>query len=233
MEENVRVKPHERFDGVYWAEVDGEKRLATRNLALGRTVYDERLIRVDGVEYRIWDPYRSKLSAFIVKGGKEISVKPGYRILYLGAGTGTTISHVSDIVGESGKVYGVEFSARVMRVLLDNLCRYRKNIYPILADARFPEKYPIPKFEMDGIYCDVAQPEQAKILVENSEIYLKRKGLAMIALKARSIDVTKPPDQVFKEEIRILKGSGFKILQTLKLEPYDKDHAMVVGEWSS
>jgi fibrillarin-like pre-rRNA processing protein len=119
-----------------------------------------------------------------------------------------------------------------MRVLLDNLCKYRRNVYPILADARIPERYPIPKSVMDGVYCDVAQPEQAKILVENSEIYLKKKGLAMIALKARSIDVTKPPSQVFEEEIKILEEKGFKIIQMLKLDPYDKDHAMVVGVWN-
>ncbi|MEM3108421.1 MAG: fibrillarin-like rRNA/tRNA 2'-O-methyltransferase [Candidatus Bathyarchaeia archaeon] len=232
MEGEVKVRPHERFPEVYWVEFDDERRLSTRNLTPGRTVYDERLITLNAVEYRLWDPYRSKLAAFIVKGGKQISVKPGYKILYLGAGTGTTVSHVSDIIGESGKVYSVEFSARAMRVLLDNLCRYRRNVYPILADARLPERYPIPKSEMDGLYCDIAQPEQARILVENSEVYLKRGGLAMIALKARSIDVTKPPSQVFEEETRILEGNGFKILQTLKLEPYDKDHAMVVGEWS-
>jgi fibrillarin-like pre-rRNA processing protein len=232
MEGGVRVRPHERFPGVYWVELDDEKRLSTRNLAPGRTVYDERIVKQDGIEYRLWDPYRSKLSAFIMKGGREISVKPGYRILYLGAGTGTTVSHVSDIVGESGRVYSVEFSARAMRVLLDNLCKYRRNVYPILADARIPERYPIPKSVMDGVYCDVAQPEQAKILVENSEIYLKKKGLAMIALKARSIDVTKPPSQVFEEEIKILEEKGFKIIQMLKLDPYDKDHAMVVGVWN-
>jgi fibrillarin-like pre-rRNA processing protein len=232
MEGGVRVRPHERFPGVYWVELDDEKRLSTRNLAPGRTVYDERIVKQDGIEYRLWDPYRSKLSAFIMKGGREISVKPGYRILYLGAGTGTTVSHVSDIVGESGRVYSVEFSARAMRVLLDNLCKYRRNVYPILADARIPERYPIPKSGMDGVYCDVAQPEQAKILVENSEIYLKKKGLAMIALKARSIDVTKPPSRVFEEEIKILEEKGFKIIQMLKLDPYDKDHAMVVGVWN-
>ncbi|MEM2123381.1 MAG: fibrillarin-like rRNA/tRNA 2'-O-methyltransferase [Candidatus Bathyarchaeia archaeon] len=232
MEGDAKVKPHERFLGVYWVEFNDEKKLSTRNLVPGRTVYDERLVRISDVEYRLWDPYRSKLSAFIMKGGKEISVKPGYRILYLGAGTGTTVSHVSDIVGESGKVYCIEFSARAMRVLLDNLCRYRCNVYPILTDARLPERYPIPKSGMEGVYCDVAQPEQAKILVENSEIYLEEKGLAMIALKARSIDVTKPPSQVFEEEIEVLKGNGFKIIQVLKLEPYDKDHAMIVGEWN-
>ncbi len=231
MEENVKVEAHERFEGVYWATVEKVRRLATKNLAPGRTVYREKLITYNVDEYRLWDPFRSKLSAFILKGGSEICVKPGYTILYLGASTGTTVSHVSDIVGESGKVYSVEFSARVMRALLENLCKHRENIYPILADARFPERYPISTSEVEGVYCDVAQPEQAKILIENARIYLKNGGVVMIALKARSIDVTKPPNHVFNKEIKTLKSGGFKILQIFKLEHYDKDHAMVVGRW--
>lgn len=230
MEGDVKVKEHERFVGVYRVTVDNEKKLATRNLAPGRTVYNEKLITFNGVEYRLWDPYRSKLSAFILKKGEKISVKPGINVLYLGAGSGTTVSHVSDIVGESGKVYSVEFSARVMRVLLDNIYRFRRNVYPILADARFPEKYPQSISDIKGVYCDVAQPEQAKLLIENAKMYLEKTGTFMIALKARSIDVTKPPDEIFKEEIKILKKAGLKIIQMLKMEPYDKDHAMIVGE---
>ncbi len=230
MEKDVRVKNHSNGKGIYWVISQGEERLATRSIAPGRTVYNEKLFRYKNNEYRLWNPYRSKLAAFILNGGSEIPIQPNYTVLYLGAGSGTTVSHVSDIIGEQGKVYSVEFSARVMRVLLDNLCKYRKNIYPILGDARFPERYPLSTVKVDALYCDVAQQEQAKILTKNARMYLKKGSRIMIAIKARSIDVSKAPDNVFKKEIKILKNNGFKILQNLKLEPFIKDHLMVVGE---
>jgi len=203
--------------------------LATKNLAPGRAVYGEKLVKRGEAEYRLWDPYRSKLAAAILKGLKSMPIKPGATVLYLGAGAGTTVSHVSDILGNGGKVYCVEFAPRAMRELINKVCLYRRNAIPILADARLPEAYPIPVPEVDAVYCDVAQPDQAKILADNAERYLKKGGVAMIALKARSIDVTKPPSELFEREIEELRGRGLKIEQSLRLEPYEKDHAFVVG----
>ena len=138
----VEVKAHQKFPEIYWAILeDGTKRLATKNLAPGRAVYGERLITFKGVEYRIWDPYRSKLAAAILKGLKNVPIKPGNKVLYLGAASGTTASHVSDIVGENGHVYCVEFSARAIRELVNNVCAFRPNMSPILEDARLPERY--------------------------------------------------------------------------------------------
>lgn len=224
----VRVKPHEDFHGVYWAFLeDGSRRLATLNLAPKRIVYGERLVKFKGEEYRLWDPYRSKLAAAILKQFKTFPFKEGSKVLYLGAATGTTASHVSDIVGAGGKVFCVEFSGRVMRELVSNVCAFRANMIPVMADARHPEAYRWMVEKVDVIYCDIAQPEQAKVLADNADYFLKPEGCSLIALKARSIDVTLEPKEAFKREIQVLQRRGFQVLEETVLEPYDKAHAMV------
>jgi fibrillarin-like pre-rRNA processing protein len=228
---HLDVKPHEKFPGIFWVDTEtGARKLATKNLTLGRSVYGERLIRSNYTEYRLWDPYRSKLAAAILKQLRTNPIKPGQRILYLGSATGTTVSHVSDIIGENGKAYCVEFSARAMREFVDNLCSYRENLYPILADARFPDKYPTLVGSVDVVYSDVAQVEQAKILADNADKHLKAEGWVMIAVKSRSIDVTKSPSDVFKGEMQVLKNRGFKLLEAVRLEPYERDHALIIAQ---
>jgi len=228
----VRVKPHPQFAEIYQVTLeDGARRLATRNLALGRSVYGERLVRFEGVEYRVWDAFRSKLAAAILRGVQTIPIAPGHRVLYLGAASGTTASHVSDIVGEKGYVYCVEFAQRSIRELVDNVAAYRVNMSPFLEDARFPEKYAmfIPG-KVDDVYCDIAQPEQAKVLADNADCFLKESGWVMLAVKAQSIDVTKDPAEVYQQEARVLKNRGFAVEQVVQLEPYDKAHAMIVAQ---
>ena len=228
----VKVKPHPQFSAIYQVTLeDGAQRLATRNLTPGRNVYGERLLRHEGVEYRVWDAFRSKLAAAILKNLKTVPIKPSHRVLYLGAASGTTASHISDIVGEKGYVYCVEFAPRALRELVNNVCAYRLNMSPILEDARFPEKYGM--FiggNVDDVYCDIAQPEQAKILADNADLFLKKSGWIMIAVKAQSIDVTKEPSEVYKQEIKVLKNRGFRIGEVVHLEPYDIAHAMIVAQ---
>jgi fibrillarin-like pre-rRNA processing protein len=229
---HVKVKPHPQFPGIYQAFLeDGAQRLATRNLTPGRTVYGERLIRFKKVEYRVWDAFRSKLAAVIIKGVQTVPITLGSKVLYLGAASGTTPSHVSDIIGEQGHVYCVEFASRSLRDLVNNVAAYRLNMSPFLEDARFPEKYAmfIPE-KVDCIYCDVAQPEQAKLLADNADVLLKPAGWAMLAVKAQSIDVTRDPLAIYKQEAKVLKKRGFKIKEIINLEPYDKAHAMIIAQ---
>ncbi|MEM3798053.1 MAG: fibrillarin-like rRNA/tRNA 2'-O-methyltransferase [Candidatus Bathyarchaeia archaeon] len=230
---DMQVKPHPSFSQIYVVALDdGTERLATRNLAPGRTVYGEKLVRFEGVEYRLWDPFRSKLAAAILKGVKAVPIKPDHQVLYLGAASGTTASHISDIVGEKGHVYCVEFAARALRELINNVCSYRPNMTPILEDARFPERYALfIRGKVDDIYCDIAQPEQAKILADNADIHLKSGGWIMLAVKAQSIDVTKEPSEVYKRELKILETRGFTVEDIVHLEPFDKAHAMIVAKY--
>jgi fibrillarin-like pre-rRNA processing protein len=199
-------------------------------LTPGRSVYGERLIHFKGDEYRVWDAFRSKLAAAILKGIKTVPIKLGHRVLYLGAASGTTASHVSDIVGERGHVYCVEFASRSVRDLINNVIAYRANMSPFVEDARFPEKYAMfISGKVDAIYCDVAQPEQAKILADNADVLLEKSGWVMLAVKAQSIDVTKEPSVVYQQEAKVLKSRGFAVEEVVGLEPYDKAHAMIIA----
>ncbi len=228
----VRVKPNDKFKEIYQVLLeDGAKRLGTKNLTPGLNVYGERLIKFRGGEYRVWDAFRSKLAGAIIKGLQNVPIEPGYKVLYLGAASGTTPSHVSDIVGEAGYVYCVEFAQRSLRDLVNNVAAYRPNISPMLEDARMPERYAIfISGKVDTIYCDVAQPEQAKLLADNADLFLKDNGWVMLACKSQSIDVTMAPELVYRQEARVLKNRGYDIKEIVELDPYDKLHAMIVAQ---
>jgi len=229
--EEENVSAHKYFDNIFWiATREGKEKLATINSTPGESVYSEKLILHKRKEFRIWDPYRSKLAAAIIKKIRYLPISQDSRILYLGAATGTTASHIDDIVGKKGKVYCVEFSQRAVRVLIEQVCSKRKNMYPILADARFPERYGIINGYVDAIYCDIAQPEQARLLADNAELFLRAGGSALIAIKARSIDATRKPEDVFREEVSRLRNRNLKITAVVPLEPYEKDHLMVLAE---
>lgn len=225
----VTVKAHAKFEGVYYVMAPEGKQLATENMVPGTKVYGENLYSSGKIEYRAWNPYRSKLGAAIEKGIKEINIKDGMKVLYLGSASGTTPSHVSDIIGPKGKVYCIEFAPRVMRELVE-LTAQRKNMIPILGDARTPSSYRYFLEKVDSVYCDVAQPEQAKLLADNADVFLKKRGRVMIAIKARSVDVTMDPNAVFKQESKILEDRGIKVIDIKHLEPFEKDHAMILGE---
>ena len=213
---------------IFWFQVEGEKKLATENLMPGNQVYNEKLLDVKGVEYRIWNPFRSKLAASIMNGLKDFPFNKKSDVLYLGVSTGTTISHISDIVGQDGIIFGVEHATRVARDFLDRVASHRKNIVPIIQDARKPEEFFSVYKKVDVVYVDIAQPDQTDIAIENCKLYLKSGGYLFLIIKTRSIDVTKDPKRVIKNEIKKLE-SLFEIKQTIDLQPYDKDHAMVVA----
>jgi fibrillarin-like pre-rRNA processing protein len=226
----VEVEVHEAVTSVFWLRLeDGSRKLATLNLVPGRAVYGESLLSFKGLEYRLWDPFRSKLAAAILKGISTVPLKSGSKVLYLGAASGTTASHVSDIVVKEGCVYCVDFAPRSFRELMGNLSKYRSNIVPILGDARFPAHYSGVVSVVDLIYCDVAQPEQAKLLADNADYFLKENGSIILMIKSRSIDAVKAPSEVFEREVKILKSRRFKITDLIRLEPYDKDHMTVLG----
>ena len=225
-DENGRILEDKQH--IFWFQVEGEKKLATENLMPGNQVYNEKLLNVKGVEYRIWNPFRSKLAASIMNGLKDFPFNKKSDVLYLGVSTGTTISHISDIVGQDGIIFGVEHAARVARDFLDRVASHRKNIVPIIQDARKPEEFFSVYKKVDVVYVDIAQPDQTDIAIENCKLYLKSGGYLFLIIKTRSIDVTKDPKRVIKNEIKKLE-SLFEIKQTIDLQPYDKDHAMVVA----
>ena len=223
------MQPEQVFTGIFRLVVDSKAVLATRNLTPGRRVYGEQLVDVDGVEYRTWNPYRSKLAAAVLKGLTEFPFSTGDRVLYLGVASGTTCSHISDVVGPTGYIWGVDFAPRSLRDLVSNVARYRMNISPILGDARDPASYSVEVQRVDVLYADVAQPAQAEIVVRNAEMFLRRGGRLAMAIKSRSVNVTRSPREVYSDQVGVLEEGGFSICEVLELEPYEKDHAMVTA----
>ncbi|OSD08402.1 Fibrillarin [Trametes coccinea BRFM310] len=229
---NVIVKPH-RHKGVFIAE-GKESLLVTKNLVPGEAVYGEKRISVDGgvegtkVEYRVWNPFRSKLAAGILGGLDAIFIEPGKKVLYLGAASGTSVSHVADIVGPEGVVYAVEFSLRSGRDLI-GMAKKRTNVIPIVEDARTPHRYRMLLSTVDVIFADVAQPDQARIVTHNAEYFLKDGGHVVVSIKASCIDSTAPPEAVFAKEVDVLRENKFKPIEQVTLEPYERDHAMVTA----
>jgi fibrillarin-like pre-rRNA processing protein len=226
------IRPDERFKGIYWAEVGQGERPLTKNLAPGTSVYGEGLIRQDGEEYRVWDPFRSKLSAALMNGIKRMPIAPGRAVLYLGAASGTTVSHVSDVVGEGGLVFAVEVSPRVARELYERVVKHRKNVIPIIEDARRPMHYASVYRLVDVIYCDIAQQDETEIALLNASYYLEERGYLLLAVKARSIDAVKRAEQIFGEEEAKLVDAGFEVEERVRLEPYDKEHLLLVARRS-
>jgi len=205
--------------------------LVTKNIVPGESVYGEKRISVDAgegnkVEYRVWNPFRSKLAAGVLGGLDDIFIKPGAKVLYLGAASGTSVSHVADIVGPDGVVYAVEFSPRSGRDLI-NMAKKRTNVIPIVEDARMPNRYRMLMSTVDVIFADVAQPDQARIVILNAQSFLRDNGHVVISIKASCIDSTMPPETIFAGEVQKLKEAQFKPLEQVTLEPYERDHAMV------
>jgi fibrillarin-like pre-rRNA processing protein len=206
----------EILPGVYLSEADGQKRLATES-ADPVLVYGERILG----GYRLWDPFRSKLAALLLKDiSGVLRLNRRTSVLYLGAATGTTVSHIGDIVSD-GLVYAVEFSPRAMRDLL-RLCERRENIVPILANAAQPEEYCGLVEPVDLVYQDVAQRNQAEIASLNCARYLKPGGDLILMMKTRSIDVTASPESVYSSEIKNLRG--LDLLGAVDLLPFHQDH---------
>jgi len=228
----VVVEPH-RHAGVFIAR-GKEDALVTLNMVTGDSVYGEKRISVEEnekkIEYRAWNPFRSKLAAAILGGIENIHIKPGSKVLYLGAASGTTVSHVSDIVGPEGLVYAVEFSHRSGRDLI-NVAKKRTNIIPIIEDARHPHKYRMLVGMVDTIFADVAQPDQARIVAINAHMFLKNAGFVVISIKANCIDSTAEAEAVFAGEVNKLRQEKIKPKEQLTLEPYERDHAVVVGQY--
>ena len=208
-------------------EQEGRRRqLYTINLVPGHNVYGERIVAENGIEYREWNASKSKLAASILKGSPNVGIRKDDVVLYLGSASGTTVSHVSDIVGNEGLVFAVDVAPRVMRDLI--FLRYkRKNIAPILADAGRIALLKERISAVDVIYQDVAQKSQLDIFLKNVGLFLKNEGCALLAVKARSIDVTKNPKQIFKDVKEKLEKE-LAIIDYRELEPFQRDHCMFI-----
>jgi fibrillarin-like pre-rRNA processing protein len=224
-----KIRPHPKFTNVFMSGSSQNLKLYTINLVRGKSVYEEQLILHGNEEFRAWDPFRSKLCALIHKKVQNIYFERETTCLYLGAATGTTISHISDIL-TNGLIFGVEISERSIRNLIQNM-ETRKNVVPILGNALNPEEYSKYIYKLvDIIYQDVSHPEQARIAINNANFYLKENGKIILFIKSQSIDSTIKPKKVFNKEIKRLTEANFKVLEKIDIDSYATGHLGVILE---
>lgn len=195
----------------------------TRNDDPGHQVYGENLVEEGEVEYRRWVEKRSKAGAAI-QNGMDIELSPDMDVLYLGAASGTTISHFSDIL-EEGIILGVEYSDTVIKGLV-GLAERRDNIAPVLGNARNPEEYEEYLESYDYVFQDISQKDQAEIFLKNCRKYLKSGGTGLLSIKARSISDSKPREDIF-EEVKDKIAEEYEIVDEVELEPYEKEHMVI------
>jgi fibrillarin-like pre-rRNA processing protein len=223
----IEIRNHPKFPNVFISGPQDRLKLYTKNAVIGKRIYGERLVNYRGIEYREWDPFRSKIAALVLGNPITKFLDENLKCLYLGASSGTSISHLSDII-QSGIIYSVEFAERSMRQLLQNTSD-RNNIIPILGDARFPEEYSKNIFtEIDLIYQDVAQPNQAEIALSNCNYYLKNDGILIIAIKSQSIDSLQKSELIYDQEKKILENSGYSIIESVNIHKYAANHNIIV-----
>ena len=208
-----------KFDGLFTAEKGKRTVLLTKSLTPGIRYFDENLY--ENGSYREFDTRRSKLAAAVIKGLSQWLFRKDSVILYLGASHGYTVSFLSDICPE-GIIFAIDSAPRVVRDLVF-VCQQRQNIAPLLADANKPDTYQDRIAQPDIVYQDVAQKNQVEIFLKNMQL-VKPGGFGMLALKARSIDITKKPEAIFREARAELEKhtiiADFRILH-----PFEKDHA--------
>ena len=228
VEENQKINLIE-MDNVFHLKLNHEDKIATKNLVPGIKAYKEKTLSIKDVEYRIWNPFRSKLAAAIMKKLELMPIKKKTSVLYLGASTGTTVSHISDIVGTAGKIFAVEHSSRVAREFINRVAIHRPNIIPIIEDARMPQNYFAIYEKIDVVYADIAQQNQTEIAINNCKMYLKCYGYLLLVIKARSIDVSKRYQEITNLELKKLKC--FSVIQKIDLYPYDKDHFIILAKF--
>ncbi len=206
-----------------WERVYRDGRdLYTVNRTPGTSVYGEALSTVDGVEYRAWDPFRSKLAAFLLKGAPAGVLGRPRTVLYLGAAHGTTVSHLSDLWPEA-TVFAIEKSPTSFARLLA-LARQRPGLVPILADAQLPVRYQADVGAVDLLYQDIAQRNQAGIFVENARACLSPEGRGILMLKVRSVTQQRPTATVVREARTALSTAHLTVDYETALVPFSREH---------
>ena len=207
---------------------EGERSVpATEALGTPPEVYGERIVPVRSGSWRRWDPYRSKLSAALVKGFRGPLPQAGERWLYLGAATGTTCSHVADLVGPDGAVYALEMSLRPFARLLRLAERY-PNLFPILGDARRPDEYAGWVPPVDGVYSDIAQADQVGIARRNAELFLRNGKPLLLVLKLSSLGRDRTPEGLVERALQELRPFR-PVAPPVGLEPFHRQHRFLAA----
>ena len=165
----------------------------------------------------VWNPYHSKLAAYVLGKGENWPFSKEDNVLYLGAAEGNTISFLSEICDE-GKIIGVDISPMAVAELI-KLAEKKRNIIPFLGDAHFPGKYEIYTGSPDIIYQDIAQSNQIEIFIRNYHFFKPKCGFLMV--KSRSMS-GKDKDIFEKSEKKL--ENEFNLLEIIEIEKWANGH---------
>jgi len=235
---NLGKGRRDRFDMLSWAVRLEGRALWTINADEPKPVYGESLRKFEGTQYRRWDPSRSKLGAGIMRTKRDKSLllpEAGSTVLYLGAGHGTSISHLHDHLCGSendlgGRIIAVDLAPRCLRDLT-YLAKSRPGLVPVLGDARKHSSWGVllPR-KVDWLFQDVAQSGQVEIFIDACNRFLNIGGTGLLSLKAASERWTgEGEDILFSKVEEQLIQSGFEVEESIKLTGYEDNHVLFVA----
>ena len=217
------------------AVVLDRRALWTLNAVPGMAVYGESLRRLGGREHRRWDPNRSKLGAAMLRTRADPAAllpKQGASVLYLGAGHGTSVSHLYDHLCGASNQYGgrlicVDLAPRCLRELT-HMATTRPGLVPVLGDARKHEAWGVllPR-KIDWLFQDVAQAGQVDMFVAACRRFLNVGGQGLLSLKAASERWTGEGEAaLFAGVEQHLADAKFRIEESIELTGYEDNHRL-------
>ena len=220
---------------IVWGVRKEGRSLWTRNAVKGISVRGERRKRDGRIEWRRWDPTRSKVAAAILRTRVEPSSllpTPGSTCLYLGASSGGTVSHIHDFVcgadnHHGGQLVAVEISPRMVRDLV-KLSDSRPGLVPVLGDARKPEQVaPFIREKASWIHQDLSIADQAETFVKIATSFLAPDGIGLLSLKAASERSSEGDDNSrFQKAEQILRDSDLVFQERMDLKGLEEQHVV-------
>ena len=217
-------------DTIFWITVKNKKKLATLNNASINEVYNEKLIKINGKQYNLWNPYTSKLAAAIVNGMEIFPILKKTKVLYLNGAIEKTLSHISDIIGVNGKIFILRDINENSKKFLDNVMNDRTNVFTITRDNGDPAKFSSKTEMVNVVYVDITQHNETEVAIQNCKRYLTDGGFLMLVVPTKKIDFVNNPNGQNLEEIQKLQSS-FEIIQQINLTDFFKEHSMIIAKF--
>ena len=219
-----------KADTIFWITVKNKKKLATLNNASINEVYNEKIIKINGKQYNLWNPYTSKLAAAIVNGMEIFPILEKTKVLYLNSTIEKTLSHISDIIGVNGKIFILRDINENSKKFLDNVMNDRTNVFTITRDNGDPAKFSSKSEMVNVVYVDITQHNETEVAIQNCKRYLRDGGFLMLVVPTKKIDFVNNPNGQNLEEIQKLQSS-FEIIQQINLTDFFKEHSMIIAKF--
>ena len=219
-----------KADTIFWITVKNKKKLATLNNASINEVYNEKLIKMNGKQYNLWNPYTSKLAAAIVNGMEIFPILEKTKVLYLNSTIEKTLSHISDIIGVNGKIFILSDINENSKNFLENVMNDRTNVFTITRDNGDPVKFSSKTEMVNVVYVDITQHNETEVAIQNCKRYLRDGGFLMLVVPTKKIDFVNNPNGQNLEEIQKLQSS-FEIIQQINLTDFFKEHSMIIAKF--